>query len=254
MQRKPTKTAESVSDTLERDILFGRLRPRERLIEDELIARHGATRHQIRQALVELERRGLVIRIANRGAQVRDFTEIEIRDIGAVRELLHSQAADSIPLPAPSGLVANLEKLQRRHEAAVAKRDVVSIHHANNDFHSTLFSACGNPFLAQTIADYSALSLAFRCHLMAMPTYADRAAEEHRQMIAALKSGDRKSLVRLCVEHTRPAQQVYRVLRGWSEPDELTTALGTTRSGKHLRPAAESRHDRTAGTRNPNRQ
>jgi hypothetical protein len=44
------------------DIIFGRLGPGTRLIEDNLIARFGATRHFVRQALVELERMGTVVR------------------------------------------------------------------------------------------------------------------------------------------------------------------------------------------------
>ena len=56
------------------DILFGRLLPRERLVEDDIIARTGATRHAVRAALQALARDGLVVHLPNRGAQVRGFT------------------------------------------------------------------------------------------------------------------------------------------------------------------------------------
>jgi DNA-binding GntR family transcriptional regulator len=236
--RNATKS-ETICDALERDILFGRLRPRERLIEDELIARLDATRHQVRQALVELERRGLVVRPVNRGALVRDFTAEEIAEIGTVRELLHAEAARTIPLPAPPGLLAELERHQARHDAAKASGDVVAVHRANNDFHATLFSACGNRYLAQTIADYADLSLAYRCHLMAIASYTNRAAEEHRAMIAALRDGDREALVTLCVDHTRPALQVYRALRGWDDPGNINASLAApARPRRSPRPGA----------------
>jgi DNA-binding GntR family transcriptional regulator len=45
-----------VAKVLGEDIIFGRLAPGTRLVEDHLIARFGATRHYIRQALYELER------------------------------------------------------------------------------------------------------------------------------------------------------------------------------------------------------
>ena len=54
------------------DIIFGRLRPRERLIEDELALRFGVSRHLIRAAIVELEQLGIVVRRPNKGAMVRD--------------------------------------------------------------------------------------------------------------------------------------------------------------------------------------
>lgn len=205
-----------VVESLEHDILFGRLQPRERLVEDDIIARLAVTRHQVRQALVELEKRGLVVRIANRGAHVRDFDEEEIRQIGDVREYLHAKAASLLPLPLDPVRLAALHEAQRAHAAAVGARDLMAIHRTNTQFHGLLFAACGNDYLAQTIADYAALSLAFRCHLMARPIYAERAVREHRAMIEAIERQDRDALVALCVEHTRPAEQVYRAIRGWS--------------------------------------
>lgn len=48
-------------------IIFGGLRPRERLVEDDLIEHRGATRHIVRSAMVVLEQMGLVTRRPNRG-------------------------------------------------------------------------------------------------------------------------------------------------------------------------------------------
>jgi DNA-binding FadR family transcriptional regulator len=50
---RPPKSLAVIVGAPEEDILFGRLRTRERLIEDERIERFGATRHVVRQALVE---------------------------------------------------------------------------------------------------------------------------------------------------------------------------------------------------------
>ena len=210
------RSNKDIVQILEHDILFGRLQPRERLVEDDIIARLKVSRHQVRQALQELEKRGLVVRIANRGAHVRDFSVEEVRQIGEVREFLHAKAAARLPLPVPSETLLRLKEAQSRHAEAVAARDLMAIHRTNTEFHRLLFSACGNDFLAQTIGEYAALSLAFRCHLMARPRYAEQAVEEHRGMILALERGDREALVRLCVEHTRPAERVYFALRGWA--------------------------------------
>ena len=206
---QPPNLLQKVAATLEEDILFGRLRTRERLIEDELIERFGATRHVVRQALADLERRGMVVRQPNRGAIVRDFSRNEVDQICAVREVLHAQAAALIPLPVAPALLRQLEKLHDAHSREVERGNVSEIHRVNNQFHDTLFTACGNRFLAQTIREYAQMSLAFRCHLMVNPFLVRRARDEHGSMIAALKRGDRAGLVRLCVKHTQPAQEVY---------------------------------------------
>lgn len=59
---------------LEEDIIFGRLAPGQRLVEDGLMTRFGATRHAIRQALGELDRMGIVVRGRNVGAAVRSYS------------------------------------------------------------------------------------------------------------------------------------------------------------------------------------
>lgn len=211
-----SKAAYGIVADLEEDIIFGRLQPRSRLIEDELMARFRAKRHVVRQALAELERRGIVVRVPNKGAVVRDFTRQEIEDICSVRELLHAHAATLIPLPAGAGLIQSLERLQREHAAMVVARRPLDIHRTNNLFHEMLFGACGNAHLARTIKDYAELSLAFRCHLMINPAHAERARDEHLEMIRALKAGDRRKLTQLCVRHTQPSKHVYMALRGWS--------------------------------------
>jgi DNA-binding GntR family transcriptional regulator len=204
----------SLVDRLTADILFGRLMPRERLVEDDLIARFGATRHAVRQALTDLERLGILVRIPNKGAAVRDFTIDEVGQINAVRELLHAKAAEMIAMPVAQDAIARLEALHKRHGQEVANGNLIGIHHANNAFHEALFALCGNPYLVQSIAEYAHLSLAFRCQLMANPKLARRARDQHAAMLKALRDGDRARLVRLCMEHTRPSNQVYLEMRG----------------------------------------
>lgn len=200
---------------LEEDILFGRLRPRERLVEDDLIERTGATRHAVRQALLDLEARHLVVRIPNRGAQVRDWQRAEIDQMCQMRDWLHERAARCIPLPAPTAWVRELKRLQAEHAYAVDRGDPMEIHHSNNAFHGALFAACGNRYLAQTIEDYAQMSLGYRCHLMTRLDLAHQARDEHKQIVEAVRHGDRDRLAALCLGHTRAARKVYETLQGW---------------------------------------
>src|SRR3954471_23910721 len=85
--------ASELANLLGEDIIFGRLAPGTRLIEDQLIARFGVTRHAVRQAFVELERTGIVVREKNKGAAVRSLEPREVEQIYEVRELLQRHAA-----------------------------------------------------------------------------------------------------------------------------------------------------------------
>ncbi len=83
----------SIARALEEDIIFGRLAPGTRLTEDTLLARFHVTRHFARQAIVQLETMGIVVRERNKGATVRSLTARQVQEIYDVRELLQRQAA-----------------------------------------------------------------------------------------------------------------------------------------------------------------
>ena len=53
-------SVQGVVERIEEDIVLGRLHPRERLIEDDLMERLGVKRHVIREALLDLERIGVI--------------------------------------------------------------------------------------------------------------------------------------------------------------------------------------------------
>jgi DNA-binding GntR family transcriptional regulator len=198
---------------LESDILFGRLKPRERLVEDVLMERFGAKRHVIRKALLELERMGVVVRAPNRGAAVRDFTATEVEEIAELRELLQRRAVERMALPADAKLVATLEAIQRRHDKAAARRDPRAIDAANELFHAAFFAACGNRHLDQAITHYAYLSRAMRLYPLVDPPILETLRQQHWAIIAALKAGDRKALARLAVDHIQPSKRMYLAVR-----------------------------------------
>src|SRR3974377_2012128 len=78
--------ANVIATSLEEDIVLGRRHPRERLIERDLCDRFHTHHGDVRLALFALEKKGIVQRIPNRGAIVRDLTPKEVTEIYAVRE------------------------------------------------------------------------------------------------------------------------------------------------------------------------
>jgi DNA-binding GntR family transcriptional regulator len=209
---------------LEEDIIFGRLAPGSRLTEDTLMARYDASRHFVRQSLMEMERRGIVLREKNIGATVRSFSAEEVRQIYDVREMLTRQVALMTPLPAPNTLIDHLRALQERYRDRVEKLDLRGIHDANDAFHIALFEACGNPYLVRTLRDYMDLTLPIRAKNLAAAEGLRISVAQHDVMIDLLRGRDAWALAQLCVDHIQASKADY--LRRIASNDR--TRVGTT--------------------------
>ena len=82
-----------VFNTIKDGILTGRLKPGERLLENQLAEELGVSRTPIREALRMLEIENLVDLIPRKGAQVRKMSEKDIKDVLEIRKVLEELAS-----------------------------------------------------------------------------------------------------------------------------------------------------------------
>ncbi|ODT06680.1 MAG: GntR family transcriptional regulator [Kaistia sp. SCN 65-12] len=213
--RNQTQAEDSPSDlvrvvaTLEEDIVLGKLHPRERLIEEELCERFGVTRHILRLVFAELSRMGIVERIPNRGALVRAFSSKDVEQLYTLRAMLETSAAAQVTFPVSDADMEELRQIQAKHDRAVAEDDLVLLFRSNQQFHSKLFSLCGNTFLTEAIETYAQRAHGIRFHVLLGPEQRRRARDEHHLMIDALLRQDREALVDLCRNHLPASKNAY---------------------------------------------
>lgn len=239
---KATKSSQvpgvaDIVQRLEEEIALGLLRPRERLVEDELLSRFNVKRHIVRQVLAELELMGIVTRRPNRGATVRDFAAHEIEQIYFVRELLERAAVDVMPLPADPGVVRTLDELHQRHFAAAKAGRLRDVFRLNLEFHKAFFEACGNATLADAISQFAFKSHAIRSYTIGDPNLLARVCKEHAQMIKLLSGSSRQALINLVSDHKQPAKLAYiqasrRIEAGLGPATPASPARPVERQGK----------------------
>ena len=198
-----------IAKRIEEDIVLGRRGPRERLIEQDLSDLFHTHRGDVRLALFELEKKGLVERIPNRGAMVRGLTPPEVREIYAVREELEAMAVRIIPFPVAPSDIEKLEELQRQHAAAIAKGEMLNVFYSNLRFHGALYGLCGNACLVETIDLLSQKVHGIRSYANAFPESLDRARRDHLDMIRALRAARRDELIELTRRHLKPSPEAY---------------------------------------------
>lgn len=196
-------------ETLEEDIAFGYMHPRERLVEDELRARFGLKRHIVRQVLAELEQMGLVERKKNIGALVKSYSVKEVIDLYIVRDILETSCALQIALPVAPEKLAELDAIQQRHDDAVQSANLHVAFRMNIAFHKAFFALSDNAALTEMIELVTQRAHVIRSLSMVVPQYLEKARNDHHQMIAALRDGDRERLVALCRDHLLPSRDAY---------------------------------------------
>jgi DNA-binding GntR family transcriptional regulator len=198
-----------IAKRIEEDIVLGRRQPRERLVEQDLCDLFQTHRGDVRLALFELEKRGLVERVPNRGAWVRGLTPSEVKEIYAVREELEVMAVRVISFPVAADAIERLEELQRQHSAAVAQGDLLTVFYSNLRFHQLLFGLCGNACLIETIDLLAQKVYGIRSYANAFPESLERARRDHLDMIKALRGGRRDELIALTRRHLEPSPDAY---------------------------------------------
>lgn len=198
-----------VIEAIETDIIFGRILPRTRLIEDHLMEDYDAKRHVVRSALTELQRLGVVVKPPHRGAEIRRFDPDSLAALYRMREVLHRAAVAMVVFPIDPARIEALRRAAAEHAAATRSGDPITIHRSNMRFHRLFYGLCDNPYLSESIRLHDWLSFPARAYGIASAEAQQQAREEHATMAEAAASGDRAVLDHLCVHHMQNARAIY---------------------------------------------
>ncbi len=220
-------------------ILRGEFEPGQRLAEQQLAERLGASRTPVRAALVTLEQEGLVEANDTGKFLVRQFTPREVADAIAVRGHLEGMAARLVAEHGVSRqLQAELQACLDEGDLALAANPLDYESYAayavvNDRFHALVLEASGNRALQRAVALNDKLPFAPASAMLPMQgTVAlDRdwmlyAHRQHHMLFAALKAGEGARAQALAIEHTEVAQMNMRMaLERRAETERVLPAI-----------------------------
>lgn len=136
---------------LRKAIHAGKLRPRQRIIEEDLAKELEVSRGPVREALLRLERDGLVVTTSRRGTFIRDISLAEIGLIFRMRAKLEGLSVlymrENSSINSPDLLNRALKKLK----AAAAKNNEEQFFDADMELHRTIWKAANQPLLYRTL-------------------------------------------------------------------------------------------------------
>ena len=202
-----TSLSKVVSDQIRGQILEGKFRPGERLVEDRLSADLGVSRVPVREALLGLSIEGLVRLEPRRGATVAEITPEIVAELVEVRALLEGQNARLAARRHDPEIVAQLrETLKRGNEAAEAGTPD-RLARLNGEFHERLAEASRNSVLTEVMR-----SLRERTSIAFAINGRNRAREdwkEHAGILAAVIDGDEELAALLATRHVHKAAEAF---------------------------------------------
>ncbi|MEV6501140.1 GntR family transcriptional regulator [Streptomyces prunicolor] len=142
---------ERVLATLRQDIIAGRLRPGDRLVERELAERFGISRVPVREAIRALVAEGFVHFETPRRTVVRRLTPNDVRELFELREALEVYAAGLAATRATPEDLAEVAELLDRAAAATEAGDAEVITDINSRLHDSIVTIAGNTLLTAAL-------------------------------------------------------------------------------------------------------
>jgi DNA-binding GntR family transcriptional regulator len=197
-----------ISQEIEDAILSGQFKPRERLIEMDLISRFGVSRTVIREVLKRLEAKGLVRATPYRGVMVADLTIEEIEEIYFVRAELEKIGARLVLKHITPAEIQQLKKLSKEVERHLRSKTHQMIE-VDSEFHRMMFKACHNSYLYEMIDYLRTKAHIVRYNAWSLPHRIEQSIGEHREMIRAIEDKNLSRLEKLIVRHLTFSKNSY---------------------------------------------
>ena len=200
-----TEQPESFSAALTADLLAGKYSPGEWLKQSDLEANYNANRFEVRIALAELNVRGLLEHLPNRGYKVCNHTDQDRAHLYEVRTLLEVAAARLVVQRATDEQIAEFEEQVARFDKSTKTGALDELRQHNFQLHNCLDAMCGNPLLADQIRKLRECGIPGRKGSWDRSAAVQASNDDHFEMLEMLKQRDADGL----------AAMIYRHLNRW---------------------------------------
>lgn len=176
-------------------VLFGTLAPGQPVTIQGLIGDLGAGMTPVREAIRRLTAEGALEPQGNRRVTVPRLEPGVLDQLAFARLTIEPHLADLAAMNLTSELIAQLESLDGRVNAAIRAGDVTDYLTANHAFHFALYEASG----AGVLVDMArSMWLRFGPSLRVVATLAGATGlpDQHAEALAAMRAGDGRRLAR----------------------------------------------------------
>lgn len=197
---------ERIVEFVKDSVISGRLKPGERVPEQEIADNLGISRTPIREAFRQLESEGFITVTPRKGAIVSPITDKDVSEFYAIKSLLEGYAARTACDKLTHKDIKRLESLNAQMEKAAERGDVKAFFKLDHQFHETFLKASGNEKLCALIHHLVQQFERFRITAMSLPGRMSDSVMQHQKITEAFVNKDAakvEDLVRANAERGR---------------------------------------------------
>jgi DNA-binding GntR family transcriptional regulator len=188
-------------------ILTFQFLPNAALVEGELASQLGISKTPVRDALMRLEKEGLVTRIPYKGTYVSDINNQDMANIFTIRIVLEGLAIHLATELLTEDDFQQMQKLIADHAEALKKGDVRGVSRINTEFHNIIVNCCSNPRLQQMLHNLDDHLKRYRLLSISQGTRTEKSVPEHQAILDAVRARDPKRAEEAMQIHLTSAMQ-----------------------------------------------
>jgi len=181
---------ERVYLTIKEAILTLQLKPASQLVEDELARQLGTSKTPVRDALLALERDGLVTKIPYKGTYVADVSPVDVEEIFELRAVLEGLAARLAVHSFSDEHIAEAEQTLNRADEARQRGELDAASQFGERFHNSILVRADNRHLSPILKNLDNQMRRLRLLSNRFEARLGKSAGEHRQVLVALRARD----------------------------------------------------------------
>jgi len=203
------------SKHLEDMIIKGKLRPGQRIKEQEVSSQLGVSRPPVREAFKILEAEGLIKREPRRGVFVSEVTKNDIWEIYTLKIALYTLAVTLVIDRITDNGIGKLEKIVAQMEVIVqddSNPDIIRYEELNNLFHETTAAMAGHGGLKKMVQSLNNQIKRVSYRSFTKEGHLRSSCRYHRQILEAIKARDKILAERLTKEHIVKGLEVHKEL------------------------------------------
>ena len=198
-----------VYELLRKAILDGKIKPGERIVENDYAEMFHTSRTPIREALRKLEMEGFVEYLPRKGVIVKGFSLSDIIEIYEIRKSLECLAIRHVVAKISGQEIDQIRAIVREMEKANQEDNIEQLVTICQQFHDTILHTSSMPRLTSMINTLQDYLERFKRVTLEKPKRRGNAIKEHQEIFRAIDQRDVNKAEELISQHIEASKQAF---------------------------------------------